>query len=76
MADVRVVPASSESAVIDSDEERDLPALEVSLMMSENISKVPGVLMTVGGRQYGSADLMARQLDCLYTKRPQLTKVV
>ena len=50
MADVRVVPAASESAVIDSHEERDLPALEVSLMMSESVSKVPDVLMTVGGR--------------------------
>ena len=35
MAVVRVLPAKSESAVLDSHEERDLPVLEVSLMMSE-----------------------------------------
>ena len=50
MAVVRVLPANSESAVVDSDEEHDLPLHEVSLMMSESISKVPDVLMTVGGR--------------------------
>ena len=50
MAVVRVLPANSESAVVDSHEERDLSVLEVSLMMSESVSKVPDVLMTVGGR--------------------------
>ena len=51
MAVVRVLTANSESAVVDSHEEHDLPVLEVSLMMSESVSKVPDVLMTVGGRQ-------------------------
>ena len=76
MAVVRVLPANSESAVVDSHEEWDLPVLAMSLMMSESVSKVPDVLMTVGGRQDWSADVMARQLDCLCTKRSKLTKVV
>ena len=50
MADVRVFPATSESAMVDSHEGRGLPVLEVSLMMSESVSKVPDVLTTVGGR--------------------------
>ena len=50
MAVVRVLPANSESAVVDSHEGRDLPVLEVSLMMSESVSNAPDVLMTVGGR--------------------------
>lgn len=50
MAVVRVLPANSESAVVDTHEEHDLPLHEVSLMMSESNSKVPDVLMTVGGR--------------------------
>lgn len=47
MAVVRVLPANSESAVVDSHDEYDLPSLEVSLMMCDIVSNVPD-LLTVG----------------------------
>lgn len=47
MAVLRVLPASSESAVDESHDERDLRVLAVSLMMRENDSQIPGYC--VGG---------------------------
>ena len=60
MAVVRVLPAKSESAVIDRHDEYDLLSLEVSLMMRDIVSNVPDLLRLVTGRQDQSADAMAR----------------
>lgn len=46
---VRVLPANSESAVVDIHEEHDLPLQGVSLMMCGNASKIPDLLTVVAG---------------------------
>lgn len=49
MAVVRLLPANSESAVVDSHDKHDLPLQVVSLMMCEKRSNVPGLLTAVAG---------------------------
>lgn len=61
MAVVRVLPAKSESAVVDNHDEHDLPPYEVSLMMRKNGLKVEALSTAVAGIYEGGADLMARQ---------------
>ncbi len=60
MAVVRVLPAKSESAVVDRHDEYDLLSLEVSLMMRDIVSNVPNLLTAVAGRQDQGADAMAQ----------------
>ncbi len=60
MAVVRVLPAKSESAVVDRHDEYDLLSLEVSLMMRDIFSNVPDLLTAVAGRQDQGAGAMAR----------------
>lgn len=49
MAVVRVLPANSESAVVDNHDEDALPLHEVSLMICENVSNVLDLLTVAAG---------------------------